>query len=650
MAASGGRLGDYEARAHLLTGTSVDVFAASSAGTLARPVAIARLAEPNATSADELLAFVRSAAGTVIPRVPAVLSTFDAQGRLHVVTPLAPGVDLSAWFAAPNRPRLAVDVVVAIIIGVAEATHALHEAGDGAAQHVRPWFVRVTDAGDAEFLTFGLPPQLREGLASTSTGTSLRWISPEAARGEATDRRADVYSLGLLAHALLSGVAPLDDEPDLLAAIGRSEHAPPGGLRSDVPEALAATLTRALSAEPSERYVTTGELIDALRDACAPARATEVAAAFAPLAEHARVTMQTDNLTSLSDTKSWSAPLPQADEAPGLDWDDDEETQVWRDETSANADPRLDDPAWAREGLDAFETQPPIRPPRPDSARARALAAAFETQARRAEGRERPVALIGLIAALSIGLVLALAFRAGGDATETGALQVALSPTDVTYEVFVDGARVADGRPPFVLGGIAAGERRLRVLAEGFDGREETLRVQPGAVTAVQWQLHPAEPTEAEELADPLTEPARFSMNAARTAVSRAQTASRNAASGAVGTLEARQAEAAAEARAEAEAARASEAREAAARAAASRPPLERSRPRRPHARAPCRHPRRLRPPRQNPTPRPLPPPRRPIPRDRPHRPTRHAPRRCRDLMRHRRTRLPLQRRRRQDS
>lgn len=673
MATSGLRLGDYRADAHLVTGDGVDVYAAASTDTLSRPVTIARVSEPGGMSADAVLDFVRGAAAHATPRVPAVLSTFEDQGRLHIVTTHAPGVDLSAWFAQSGRALLAVDVVVAVVGAIAEATHALHQRSGGAVQHVRPWFVRITDAGDAELCTFGLPPELRAGLVDALPASAARWMTPDALRGLAGDRRSDVHSLGLLAYTMLAGSPPFEGEADLVEAIRRSEPTPLAFLRHDVSPELEQVLAKALASEASARFESADAFARALRTTNTSAPSTEVAAAFRALSGAANQWQASNAPARSDDAETWVSPSPAApanelaapsnapvDEEATLDWDDDEETQVWREDDeevtvvvaksasepsgnapairgaaararaealargtlpqspltapseasalaasepatsgsgaisgshpSASPSPatfdgvplRHADPAWAsrRSGVsdgrnEASEPQPKAATGAPSSPLpARPSGAEPLVQQRRSTS----TAWIALVAALTLALVFALFFRSGPeDAGAAGVLQIALSPADALYEVYVDGESVAEGRPPFVVGEIEPGERRLRVVAEGFDGREEVLSVGADGATAVQWQLRPSNPAEPPPEIE-ATAPSTLSsaqLAALDGELGRAHHEARRALSVAVAERE--DAERAAEAQAAAEASRAEEARAAATRAAAERPPLERT-------------------------------------------------------------------------
>lgn len=90
------------------------------------------------------------------------------------------------------------------------------------------------------------------GLPHPSAGpTEDPYASPEHRRGEPVGRRADVYSIGAMLHAMLTG-------------------APPGEGAPKIEGPLAEVVARCIAIDPRERYVDTGELEDALLGAIAP--------------------------------------------------------------------------------------------------------------------------------------------------------------------------------------------------------------------------------------------------------------------------------------------------------------------------------------------------------------------------------------------
>ena len=93
------------------------------------------------------------------------------------------------------------------------------------------------------------------------------YMAPEQARGEAVDRRADVYALGALLYHVLAGAPPYAEVADSDAVLAAAMSQPPLPLTShlSVPSDLAAIVAKAMSPSPSERYAGATEFADDLK-------------------------------------------------------------------------------------------------------------------------------------------------------------------------------------------------------------------------------------------------------------------------------------------------------------------------------------------------------------------------------------------------
>lgn len=130
-----------------------------------------------------------------------------------------------------------------------------------------PFRVILTDLGLAKLL---------EGLGITQEGTSLgtpAYMSPEQASGQATDRRSDVYSLGVLLYELTVGRLPFQINSITEAARYHTQIQPPSP-RSLCPElstTLEQIILKALEKDPNNRYPTAAALGTALAGLMSPA-------------------------------------------------------------------------------------------------------------------------------------------------------------------------------------------------------------------------------------------------------------------------------------------------------------------------------------------------------------------------------------------
>ena len=141
----------------------------------------------------------------------------------------------------------------------------------------------IVAADGVHVLDFGIARAIVDagGERLTKTGLTVgtpAYLSPEQALADRTlDQRSDIFSLGCVIYEMLAG-APAFSGPTPQALIARRFAAPPrplSELRSDVPDALARVVTRAMAVPQGDRYATAAEL-DAALEASIRTEAPEV--------------------------------------------------------------------------------------------------------------------------------------------------------------------------------------------------------------------------------------------------------------------------------------------------------------------------------------------------------------------------------------
>lgn len=93
--------------------------------------------------------------------------------------------------------------------------------------------------------------------AGTVSGTPA-YMSPEQARGDKTDHRTDIYSLGIVLYEMLAGRVPFEADSQL-TVIYMHIHAPPPPIPG-ISEEMQAVIDRALAKDPNDRYQSSGEM------------------------------------------------------------------------------------------------------------------------------------------------------------------------------------------------------------------------------------------------------------------------------------------------------------------------------------------------------------------------------------------------------
>ncbi|MBL4844173.1 MAG: serine/threonine protein kinase, partial [Planctomycetes bacterium] len=165
-----------------------------------------------------------------------------------------------------------------LLISLCEGITSAH-AGGVLHRDLKPANVllRVPDAHPL-IVDFGIALPLDVSQHLTQTGEILGspgYLAPEqCGLGASPSSETDVYGLGAVLYAALTGEAPIQG-PTLLGTLDKVLHAPPRPPRELVPgvdPALERVCLRCLAKEPQERYSDSSELARALREEHAPAR------------------------------------------------------------------------------------------------------------------------------------------------------------------------------------------------------------------------------------------------------------------------------------------------------------------------------------------------------------------------------------------
>jgi eukaryotic-like serine/threonine-protein kinase len=203
----------------------------------------------------------RAAASLAHPGVVAIYDTGEDEATRFIVMECVSGRSLSEVLRedAPLEPARAARIAaqVARALGAAHAAGIVH-------RDIKPGNVMVGADGAVKVLDFGIARAL-DG-ATLTQGTAILgtagYIAPEQALGERADERADIYSLGCLLYALLTGRAPFtgDAPAAVLHQQVNSDPRAPSARNRAVPPALDAIVMQMLAKSPAKRPQSATEL------------------------------------------------------------------------------------------------------------------------------------------------------------------------------------------------------------------------------------------------------------------------------------------------------------------------------------------------------------------------------------------------------
>ncbi|MDX2093577.1 MAG: protein kinase [Kofleriaceae bacterium] len=194
-------------------------------------------------------------------------------GRLYLAMEMLEGEALDAVLA--RETQLSVERTADILIQVGEALMEAHAIGY-IHRDLRPRNIYLTQRrGKANFvklLDFGLAKLVDSDTQAQSTSVGMtfgdpRYMSPEQARGDRIDRRADIYQLGCVAYEMLTGAPPFTGSRvfDILTKQVTEAPAPLPTKRPGVPLWMEAAVAKMLAKDPENRFATTSRMVEALR-------------------------------------------------------------------------------------------------------------------------------------------------------------------------------------------------------------------------------------------------------------------------------------------------------------------------------------------------------------------------------------------------
>ena len=192
---------------------------------------------------------------------------FGVEGDVpYIVQEFLPGEDLDK--VIHGGAPLPIPEKLKILVGVALGLEYAHRAGI-VHRDVKPSNIRVLDGNAIKIMDFGIAKSQTEDAEITKTGVavgSAGYMSPEQICGDPVDHRTDIFSFGILAYELLTGVRAFRSDSlfKLLEMVVKEEPESISEIAPDVPPEIAEIVYKAMRKDPADRYQTAKELRQAL--------------------------------------------------------------------------------------------------------------------------------------------------------------------------------------------------------------------------------------------------------------------------------------------------------------------------------------------------------------------------------------------------
>jgi len=212
--------------------------------------------------------FIREAQAAAVldhPNICTVHEAEEAEGVTYIAMAYVEGQSLREKIA---KKPMDIDQAVDIALQAAEGLEAAHRRGI-VHRDIKSANIMVREDGRAQIMDFGLAKVAGESVLTRDAKTmgTVAYMSPEQARGEETDQRTDIWSLGVVFYEMLTGELPFrgERETSIMYAIVHEEPRPLQKLKPGIPMEISKIVERALKKDRNARYATAAEMARDLR-------------------------------------------------------------------------------------------------------------------------------------------------------------------------------------------------------------------------------------------------------------------------------------------------------------------------------------------------------------------------------------------------
>ncbi len=239
---------------------------------LERTVAIKFLPRQIVANSEERERFqieAKAAAQLNHPNIATIHAIEEVDDEIFIVMEYIEGKELQELIqiALGHEGFLPINTILAYATQIASGLHAAHKK-DITHRDIKSSNIMITEEGQVKIMDFGLAKV--RGVKFTKVGTTLgtaAYMSPEKARGEEADERADIWSFGVVLYEMLTGKMPFpgDYEQAVIYSIMNEDPRPITESRHDIPEGLASIVNKCFQKEANDRYQNTEDLQTDLR-------------------------------------------------------------------------------------------------------------------------------------------------------------------------------------------------------------------------------------------------------------------------------------------------------------------------------------------------------------------------------------------------
>ena len=208
----------------------------------------------------------QAAAGLNHPNIVSIYDVVDEDDLHYIVMELVEGITLKEYIT--KKGHLDIKESIGIAVQVAQGIGAAHQRGI-IHRDVKPQNMILAGDGKVKVADFGIARAVTAQTISSQAMGSVHYISPEQARGEFTDARSDIYSLGITMYEMVTGKLPFNGDTAVSVALAHIEETmvPPETYNPAIPKSLEQIIIKCAEKDPENRYQDIDTLIRDLMQA-----------------------------------------------------------------------------------------------------------------------------------------------------------------------------------------------------------------------------------------------------------------------------------------------------------------------------------------------------------------------------------------------